>query len=416
MQIRFSALFSIGVAWLGLLCAAPPAVLRAAPSSGAPSSGGAAGAAPLSLAKPAPIQTVEAAKYRATLESAQSQLEKMESGKTSRKGLEALLKSLARPQRLRVRRSDGATQMAGTDQWDRLVMGLQGDSTTPNRAAPVKRVDVTQARRAVDERLRALVEWMQPRGKGFYQAAQAQKIVRDLENTSQIRTEPMAWQSGWASFKAMLSRLIERLGKALFGTVKRTTPTGKMNIDDRWIKFLFYSTVLSLLGVVGWLLWRHLGGRWGREGARRDVRFVGGEDADLLVLPQGELRTRAQRFADEGNFREAVRHRFIALLLCLDERAVWRYDARRTNWEHIGALRRGMSTLASTHGVAQGLIEPLSNLTRRFDRVRYGNAQASRDDWNLFDRDAAALEDIANRSESHGAPSVAATPAMGARS
>lgn len=357
---------------------------------------------------PKSVPTIDAAKYRATLETAKSQLERMESGKAPRKGLEKLLTTLSQPASLRVQRSDGAKQLIGNDQWARFVLSLQNDST--GRAAPTTRVDVTQARRAVDERLRALNEWMQPRPDGFYQAAQAQKIVRDLAGTNQIRTQPTGLQQWWAGFKAAFSNFIKGLSRSVFGAGKSVAPTRPMNLDDRWVKFFFYSTVLSLLGVVGWLLWRHLGGRLGRDGARRDVRFAGGDDAELLVLPQGELRTRAQRFADDGNFREAVRHRFIALLLLLDERAVWRYDARRTNWEHIGTLRRRMST----HVASERLVEPLSNLTRRFDRVRYGNAPVALDDWNAFDRDSATLEELA-RLEPTAAPSISAA-ATGARS
>lgn len=357
---------------------------------------------PLSASKPVPVPTVDAGQYRATLESAQSKLKQMESGRAPRKDLEALLQTLSKPERVRVRRSDGATQIVGNDQWARI--GLNLDDAPPGRGVKAPRADVTQARRAADERLRALDDWMQPRDGSFYQAAQAQKIVRDLESTSQIRTGPTVVQQWWASFKAAFNRFIERLGRAIFGVGKRVAPTRVAHIDNRWVMFLFYSTVFSLLGVVGWLLWRHLGGRLGRDGARRDVRFVGGEDAELLVLPQGELRTRAQRFADEGNFREAVRHRFIALLLHLDDRAVWRYDARRTNWEHIGALRRRMSTHANAQAAPLAMIEPLSNLTRRFDRVRYGDAPTSLDEWNIFDRDAAVLEELANRPASSAAP------------
>jgi hypothetical protein len=102
--------------------------------------------------------------------------------------------------------------------------------------------------------------------------------------------------------------------------------------------------VLSLLAVLGYLLWRTLGGRLGREGARREVRYLQSEDAELLLLPPDELRQRADGFAASGDFRQALRHLYLSLLLELDSGGVWRYDTRRTNWEHIRVLRRKSST------------------------------------------------------------------------
>jgi hypothetical protein len=70
--------------------------------------------------------------------------------------------------------------------------------------------------------------------------------------------------------------------------------------------------------------------------------------------------------------------------LTLDSRGVWRHDPRRTNWEHIGLLRRNEEF--------RPLVAPLSDLTRRFDRVRYGGAPCSREEWERFDSDTAAIE------------------------
>ncbi|HEX8465660.1 MAG TPA: DUF4129 domain-containing protein, partial [Abditibacterium sp.] len=114
------------------------------------------------------------------------------------------------------------------------------------------------------------------------------------------------------------------------------------------------------------------------------VAELEGEDAQLLLLPPDELRLRAEEYAARGEFREALRHRYLALLLQLDARGVWRYDARRTNWEHIAGLRRSESKTA--------LVAPLSDLTRRFDRVRYGGAPCDQGQWADFNSDTQNLE------------------------
>jgi hypothetical protein len=118
------------------------------------------------------------------------------------------------------------------------------------------------------------------------------------------------------------------------------------------------------------------------------VRYLQGEDAELLLLPPEELRQRAEGFAANGDYRQALRHLYLSLLLQLDSRGVWRYDTRRTNWEHIRALRRSPQSAA--------LIEPLSDITRRFDRVRYGDAACDAGEWNRFATDVDQVEHIAD--------------------
>ena len=126
-----------------------------------------------------------------------------------------------------------------------------------------------------------------------------------------------------------------------------------------------------------------------------------GEDQALLRLPPDELLDRAQAFASQNNFREALRHRYLSLLLLLDARGVWRYDRRRTNWEHIARLK--------SSNAAQSGVQSLSDLTLRFDRVRYGNESCDQNAWLQFDQDASATLEMLSR------PAKASTKAAEAR-
>jgi hypothetical protein len=326
----------------------------------------------------APMLSAEA--YHARLARAETALRRM--GKEvnqKRNALRSIVQSLSKPQV--VRRADGATQAAGTDEWQRLLAEIKGK---PSLA------EVRTVREIVVRRRLAIEQWMSPRNGGFYEPQDAQNLMRQLEATGQIRTGPTRVQQFWANirtwFKNTIGELLRRIANWLSGAMP-SAPRPAPNFDPRWIKFLFYSTVLSLLAVLAYLVWKTLGGRWGRQGARREVRFTG-EDAELLRLPPDELRDRARQLAGEGNFREALRHLYIALLLVLDARGVWRYDTRRTNWEHIAALRQSSKDNPSR----APLVEPLSDLTLRFDRVRYGNANCDQDDWTRFSQDVERLE------------------------
>jgi Domain of unknown function (DUF4129) len=327
---------------------------------------------------------VSAEAHHARLQRAEAALRRLEQrAKAPRRPLEGILRGLAKPEV--VRRRDGSTQTAGVDEWLRLAKTIKG------RPSPS---EVRAAREAVVRRRLALEQWMRPRGGSFYQPRDAQSLMHQLEATGQILTGPTRIQQFWAGikngFRKTVGEWLRRIVNWLTGSMP-SAPAKVPDIDTRWIRFLFYSTVLSLLAVLGYLVWRTLGGRWGRQGARRDVRFAG-EDAELLRLPPDELRDRARQLAADGNFREALRHLYIALLLNLDARGVWRYDTRRTNWEHIAALRRKTDDDSSR----ELLVEPLSDLTLRFDRVRYGNAACDQEDWTRFARDVEQLETAVN--------------------
>ena len=209
-----------------------------------------------------------------------------------------------------------------------------------------------------------------------------------------IRTGPTAFQKWWDGVKKSFFDAIERFFRWLSGSLPTASPGSVPSVDPLWIKGFFYLVLAALVGAIGYFLIRPLSvylslnwGRWRffwrRAEARHNIEFTG-EDAELLQMPPDELRDRARAFAAQGNFREALRHLYIRLLLQLDARGVWRYDTRRTNWEHVSALRQNPAH--------SSLARPLSDLTRRFDRVRYGNAPCSDAEWQRFERDAMAVE------------------------
>jgi hypothetical protein len=354
---------------------------------------------------PKPPATVSVEAYRAELEDALTRLRRMENHRP--RPLEPLLKQIIKDRR--VKRADGATQDVQAEELARILSNLgpppaPGPTPVPRRRratpaptptpvpTPAKasvpdasRIEVVRVRRALEARLKALDVWATPKDGVYYTSADAQAIVKQLEDTNQIRTGPSWWQLKMEEWQKAFDNWIKAIDnwfKGLFPS--RPTPTvNTPNIDFSWVGYLFYGVVAALFALILFFLWRALAGRFGRRLVRRDV-VLEGEDAELLLLPPQELRSRAQIYADEGNFREALRHRYLSLLLVLDSRGVWRYDTRRTNWEHIGALRR-----EEAH---RPLIAPLSDLTRRFDRVRYGGAECTQSEWEQYDADAASLE------------------------
>lgn len=331
------------------------------------------------LLRPTPTPTpatINVPQYRGQLDKQIGELRQME--KTPVRPLVPWMQNRAKDEI--IKRDDGITQKATSGEWDRRVMRGKGNATKD---------EVRAVRESLEQRRAALDEWTRRDAEGrYFSGADAQTRIAQLEKSGVIRTGPTAIQQWMSNARKWFSQTIDKLFRWIFGALP-SAPSGSVpSIDPIWIKGLFYLVLLALVGAIGYLLirpimlhwdrWRFF---WRRNDARRKVEFTG-EDAELLQLPPDELLERARAFAAQGNFREALRHIYIRLLLQLDARGVWRYDTRRTNWEHIAALRQSHTTLA----------QPMSDLTRRFDRVRYGNAPCSDTDWQKFQNDALAVE------------------------
>jgi len=289
-----------------------------------------------------------------------------------------------------VTRADGNKLEVGGDEWKQrradAVSTDQGD-----RTPQVSRSEVEAARQAVQKRRQAVEAWaFPPGGKYFQPDTSAKAAVLDWEKRRLIEIGPPAWQKAWLDFVRWAYDVLDRLSSWLDRLFKRSPNVKPVHVDSKKIELVFYLLLAGVLAGAAYFTWRALGGRIrrGRKGTR-DV-MLEGEDQALLRLPPDELLDRANTFASQSNFREALRHRYLSLLLLLDARGVWRYDRRRTNWEHIARLKGA--------GAARAGIDALSELTLRFDRVRYGNESCDQSTWLRFDQDAAATLEMLSRS------------------
>lgn len=303
------------------------------------------------------------ATYRARLQRAEVALRPQ----APRAKASAVLKSLAKTTTLQ--RSDGDQQTADGAEWSRRAASF---SATPTGE------QVARAHEAVAARLQALDEWT----RGDFAPADenhddAQGVVRQLEASGQIRIGPTWTQLAWARFLAWGADVLKRL----FGGAAIGMPSG-IGAAAYW---LFWGVLAVFVALIGWFLLRAVANYRTRSGAKRKI-IPEGENADLLIYGPDELKARARRFAQAGDFREALRHQYVAMLLQFDARGAWRYDPRRTNWEMVAQLR------GAPRSETQSLAAPMSDLTRCFDRVRYGNAPFDADAWSNFERDSAQLE------------------------
>lgn len=85
----------------------------------------------------------------------------------------------------------------------------------------------------------------------------------------------------------------------------------------------------------------------------------------------------ADELAARGEFREAIRHLYLALLSRLHRDGVIDYDPTLSNWEYLFAFK-GTSTFKAA----------FKELTRRFDFAWYGNLDVDSLAWSIFRRTA----------------------------
>ena len=331
-------------------------------------------------AQPKKPRALTAPNYQTELQKALSKLEKVE--KREPRDVRTLLKPLDAP--ITAKRDDGATQKVNGDLWGEARTAI-GDRNPAKLTRPQSR-DLKNHLRAHVEESR---DWTRKRDGAYFQNVDAKKWLSQVQNSGQITVSPPFWERWITDALTFIGGAI----KAFFdwlGGLFPNNPAPRVNVGNpTWLEPLFYVCVAGLISFLLFLAIRSLQGKgftfWRR--GRKTQEEMHDADAELFLLPPDELMDRASRFAAEGNFREAVRHRFISLLVFLDGRGVWRYDVRRTNWEHIAQLRRNPQN--------EKLVAPLSDLTRVFDRVRYGGASCDQNGWEDFKNDAENLESLA---------------------
>ncbi len=95
---------------------------------------------------------------------------------------------------------------------------------------------------------------------------------------------------------------------------------------------------------------------------------------ELDEVSPTELWRRAERLAGQGDYLQAVRYLYLAVLTHLHRADLIRYEKTRTNGEYLRQLGSG-----EEHG---GLVKPFRRLTRLFEQKWYGERTCAADDYD----------------------------------
>jgi hypothetical protein len=162
--------------------------------------------------------------------------------------------------------------------------------------------------------------------------------------------------------------------------------------------------VLEGLGAIGWgllvglivavvalVVWQVI--LWRREGPRQPKpapATITRRDEEPLPRPDersaAELWRRAEVAARDGNFRQALRWLYLAVLFLLDSRQVLHFEPTRTNGEYLRQLRQ-------SEQAPEALRRPFKDLTNRFDVSWYGEAPLGEVEYRELYRLAEAVRE-----------------------
>ncbi len=182
-------------------------------------------------------------------------------------------------------------------------------------------------------------------------------------------SEPYPEPTKWDRWKEARARAFQRwLDSLHFGP---RTPTGPMpTISPQFINGIVIALGIGLFALLVALLVGLLRRRAARARPAADLDET--EAALVEARDMDSLHALAERKAQEGDYRLALRFIYLALLVALDTGGVLRFDRSRTNWEYLRALR------ASGR---EDVYQAMTPLTREFDRVWYGLARADAADY-----------------------------------
>jgi hypothetical protein len=140
---------------------------------------------------------------------------------------------------------------------------------------------------------------------------------------------------------------------------------------------LRYLVIGLAVALIAFLVWRFIvpmfaGNRRRKVNRRKEPRVILGETLAPYETAD-DLISQAERLAQSGDLRAAIRKGYIAVLAELSDRKVLGLASHKTNRDYLRDVRR-----------REELYQPMSEMTNTFERHWYGDVPAAEEDWQDF--------------------------------
>ncbi|MDC0714773.1 DUF4129 domain-containing protein [Stigmatella sp. ncwal1] len=180
----------------------------------------------------------------------------------------------------------------------------------------------------------------------------------------------------WQRFMNWLDEVLEKLFKRR-PSPSRVEPTsvgGDLTVANGLVVLL----IAAVVGVLVTVLLRALGQQQRKEGAQLEVSTLDAaalaqDPMSALARPPEGWAHLADELAAQGQYREAVRSLYLALLSRLHREGAILYDSTLSNWDYLRQFKGRREWLP-----------PFRELTRRFDFAWYGNLPVGAEGYRDF--------------------------------
>lgn len=177
------------------------------------------------------------------------------------------------------------------------------------------------------------------------------------------------WDEVWESFVRWL-RSHDRQRESSV-----SVPTGGSSLGLSSLVVVL--AVVLVIGLLAYLLLRNTNSPRPAEETGDQMRLtetpLGADPMNALTRAPESWAGLADQLAQEGRFREAIRHLYLALLSKLHREGAIDYDPAKSNWDYFRGFKGSLD-----------LLQPFRELTRRFDFAWYGNLEVSGDAYQTF--------------------------------
>ncbi len=175
---------------------------------------------------------------------------------------------------------------------------------------------------------------------------------------------------GW--LKKIRQKINDLLTNLFF---RNSSPTALSPGSLQVVRWLIIAALLASLGWAAVVLLRRFQLRQAKlkdDELEGDAREILGEQFDADVTADDLIKTAAE-MARKGEYRLAIRRAYLAVLYELEQRGKLRLHRAKTNRDYLGELRN-----------EQYIYPPVSVMTNSYERVWYGRAAATLEDYAGF--------------------------------
>ena len=197
----------------------------------------------------------------------------------------------------------------------------------------------------------------------------AVEIAKRVKTAPEYRTAPAGSGANW------LSRAVRGFLDWLAKLLRRTNPDApNLNIPKLalpgWLVYVVWALLAAAVVAGAIPLIRLIRFRVARRARRRK-----GIIEDEPERTKAEYLNLGDDLAARGDFRAAIRMRYLASLKRFDEARVARFDRGETNWEHLARIRASATRPKELD---------FTPATAAFDHFWYGFRPAARPDYDRF--------------------------------